>query len=77
MPVARKGQKQDKRSDVQDAAGFKFMNVEFSRTLIRRWADGTHQSIVAPVPMVPPRNVWGRVFDPPMPRQRHGGDASS
>jgi hypothetical protein len=77
MPVARKGQKQDKRSDVQDAAGFKFMNVEFSGTLIGRWADGTHQSIVAPVPMVPPRNVWGRVFDPFMPWQRHGGDASS
>jgi hypothetical protein len=76
MPVARKGQKRDKRSDVQDAADFKFMNVE-SGTLIGGWVDGTHQSIVAPVPMVPPRNVWGRVFAPPMPWQRHTGDASS
>ncbi len=53
MPVARKGQKQYKPSDDQDAAGFEFVNVEFRwplRQLIRRWTDGRHESIVAPLP---------------------------
>ena len=31
MPVARKGQQQDKRSDDQDAASFKFVNVDVCR----------------------------------------------
>ncbi len=52
MPVARKGKKQDERSDDQDAAGFKFVNVGledvFGDGCIRRWTDGRHQSIVAP-----------------------------
>ena len=52
MPVPRKSKQQDKGSDDQDAARFKFVNVEFWKTLrgrrIRRWADSRHQSIVAP-----------------------------
>jgi hypothetical protein len=50
MPVARKGREQDKRSDDQNAASFKFMNVEFSGRLRWLWTDGAHQSIVAPLP---------------------------
>jgi hypothetical protein len=45
MPVAREGEKQNERSDNQNAAGFKFVDAEFIRALTRRllirlWADG-------------------------------------
>ena len=48
MPVAHKGQQQDKRSDDQNAASFKFANLDASGSLRRRWSNGTHQNIVAP-----------------------------
>lgn len=52
MPVPRKSEQQDERSDDQDAARFKFENVGLWTALrgwrIRRWAGSRHQSIVAP-----------------------------